>query len=437
MAVVCRMAAILVLIALLDFDLTVGCDVDDVAVYKVSLQMLWSEERFPKDYPMNRPKAQWSQVFGQSHSTNYSLYHIGSVAKPTVRAFSQFGKIDDLVKEGDDDQQVYDQFSAPAIGKGTGDTENMVFVDGGHSLVSLMSRMIPSPDWFIGVDGMNLCVDSSWVDQITLDLEPLDAGIASGLTFTAPRWETVPPAPVTRHKPRLPDHPAAGFYYPELRELPAIAKVQLTKVREYSTKELNDLARKELMSVLKAKNEHKGLPRKTIANSDEDDDDNDFNEDTEEHNVMTTRNYVDKLKDLEEDPVGTPRPNAPENFVEVVTKPSTTTTTEAEFEGELKNMDDVVLAVAHGRKFGLHKHLPRHFRSRLHHAVNKIQPNDCLVSEWSAWSPCSVTCGFGDKLRYRTVVRPKKDGGRDCPTLTDRKHCGNVNSCAHIDYFEW
>ena len=44
-----------------------------------------------------------------------------------------------------------------------------------------------------------------------------------------------------------------------------------------------------------------------------------------------------------------------------------------EFDSELKNMDDVVLAVAKGRKFGLGKHLPRHFRSRLHHAVNRIQ----------------------------------------------------------------
>lgn len=54
-----------------------------------------------------------------------------------MRAFSQYGKIDDLVKEGDEDQQVYDQFSAPAIGAGIGDTENMVFVDGGHSLVRI------------------------------------------------------------------------------------------------------------------------------------------------------------------------------------------------------------------------------------------------------------------------------------------------------------
>lgn len=61
MAVRRRMTAILVLVLI---AVTLGCDVDDVAVYKVSLRMMWSEERFPKDYPLYRPKAQWSQVFG-------------------------------------------------------------------------------------------------------------------------------------------------------------------------------------------------------------------------------------------------------------------------------------------------------------------------------------------------------------------------------------
>ncbi|XP_045499075.1 spondin-1-like isoform X3 [Colias croceus] len=340
-----------------------GCDVD-MAVYKVTVKFLWTEETFPKDYPLHRPKAQWSAVFGQSHNTSYKLYHVGEVARQTVRNFAQYGKLDALVQEGDDDASVYDQFSASAVGAGTGETSNMVFVDGVHSQVSLICRLIPSPDWFVGVDSLDLCVDNSWVDQITLD------------------------------------------------------------VKEYSTKELNDLARKELLVSLKLKDKKKGLPRRKVNL-------------LEEFREFTTKSYMEQLKDLEEVPVGTPRSNVPDNNVVVVTRSPVTTTTEKEFDSELKNMDDVVLAVAHGKKLGLGKHLPRHFRSRLHHAVNKIQPDDCLVSEWSEWSPCSVTCGFGDKFRTRSILRQARGKGRDCPSLKDRTHCGNINSCAHIDYFEW
>lgn len=63
MAVSYQMTAMLIL-SIAVITVAAGCDVEDVAVYKVSLTMLWSEERFPKDYPQNRPKAQWSQVFG-------------------------------------------------------------------------------------------------------------------------------------------------------------------------------------------------------------------------------------------------------------------------------------------------------------------------------------------------------------------------------------
>ncbi|XP_063826907.1 spondin-1-like [Ostrinia nubilalis] len=402
-----------------------GCDGDELAIYEVKLKMLWSEERFPKDYPTNRPKAQWSIAFGQSHNSSYALYHVGEVASSPVRSFTQFGKIDALVQGGEEEPRVYDQFTAPAVGKGTGETQGIVLVDGRHSLVSLICHMIPSPDWFIGVDSLDLCVDSSWVDQITLDLEPLDGGAASGLTFTAPRWETVPPEPVTKHGPRVPNHPAAGFYYPNWRELPVIAKAEFTRKYIYSTEKVNELVRKDILAKLNRKDEYKGVLEEVVN------DDSDIED-------ISTKNYVEHLMELEEEPFGTPIPNQPENNVVVVTKPpSITSTTEREFDDDLRSMDDVVLAVARGQKLGLNKHLPRHFRSRLHHAVNRIQPDDCLVSEWGEWSPCSATCGFGNKYRSRRVLREKRGDGRHCPDLVERDHCGDVNSCAHVDYFHW
>lgn len=34
-----------------------------------------------------------------------------------------------------------------------------------------MSRIIPSPDWFIGIDSFDLCVNGNWLDSITIEVK--------------------------------------------------------------------------------------------------------------------------------------------------------------------------------------------------------------------------------------------------------------------------
>jgi len=42
----------------------------------------------------------------------------------------------------------------------------------------------PSPDWFIGVHNVELCVDGSWVNEpMTLDLMGYDCGCRIGDNF--------------------------------------------------------------------------------------------------------------------------------------------------------------------------------------------------------------------------------------------------------------
>ncbi|CAG9135714.1 unnamed protein product, partial [Plutella xylostella] len=105
----------------------------------------------------------------QSHNSSYTLHRVGLVSRPSVLQYTATGALPALVEEGEGRGEVYDQFSAPGVKRGEGETGNMVFVDGRHSLVSLMCRLVPSPDWFVGVDSVDLCVDAAWVEEITLD----------------------------------------------------------------------------------------------------------------------------------------------------------------------------------------------------------------------------------------------------------------------------
>lgn len=64
--------------------------------------------------------------------------------------------------------------------------------------LSLMVKMIPSPDWFVGVDSLNLCEGSQWKQEVTIDLQPYDAGTDSGFTFSSPNFPTSPQETITK-----------------------------------------------------------------------------------------------------------------------------------------------------------------------------------------------------------------------------------------------
>lgn len=64
--------------------------------------------------------------------------------------------------------------------------------------LSLMVKVIPSPDWFVGVDSINLCQGDQWKEEVTFDLQPFDAGTDSGFTFSSPNFPTSPVERVTK-----------------------------------------------------------------------------------------------------------------------------------------------------------------------------------------------------------------------------------------------
>ena len=93
----------------------------------------------------------------------------------------------------------------------------------------MVVRIIPSPDWFVGLHDINLCENGHWVDELSVDLYPWDAGTDQGFTFTSPNYPNDPPESIYQITSQYPNFIASSFYYEELKHLPRIAYVTIKK----------------------------------------------------------------------------------------------------------------------------------------------------------------------------------------------------------------
>jgi hypothetical protein len=63
-------------------------------------------------------------------------------------------------------------------------------------------------------------------------------------------------------------------------------------------------------------------------------------------------------------------------------------------------------------------------------------PVDCVLSEWSNYGTCSTTCGGGLQTRTRTVVVARRHGGAWCGAKSQTKAC-NTNRCPLCSSGTW
>ncbi|KAG7484599.1 hypothetical protein MATL_G00051520 [Megalops atlanticus] len=208
------------------------CSAQGPASYILVFTGHWSPQTFPKQYPVYRPPAQWSKLIAVTHNTQYRLWQEGAPASAGVRSFAELGVTVDLVKEAREARKrraVGTMYRTAGIPSGVGHSSTELLLQPRNPQLSLMVKLIPSPDWFVGVDGLNLCEGDQWRQEVTLDLRPFDAGTDSGFTFSSPDYPTNPPENITQITSQNPSHPANSFYYPRLSELPPLATVRLTR----------------------------------------------------------------------------------------------------------------------------------------------------------------------------------------------------------------
>ncbi|XP_013791332.1 spondin-2-like [Limulus polyphemus] len=366
------------------------CPQGELAIYKVTMETDWSLEKFPKHYPSWRPRAQWSKVLGCTHNQSFRLWKLGDLASEGLKLFAETGNSNNLVDHLSQGRGgIFDVFSAPAVFTGVGTTEGTVFLDGNHSKVSLISKIIPSPDWFVGVDSLELCPKGEWVEQARIGVGPVDAGTDAGFTFTSPNWELKPRLKISQITAHHPSHPANSFYYPALRKLPPLATFKFVKVNLYNlTIDVMNTQSVKQETVNQETNDDNQGAVKVIDLS------NDNSQNIIEKSVETISRNVPNLQLSDE--------------------PKTT-----------KLLKD--------------KGMKKRKKKLLFKELRQNRPRPCKVSEWSNWSACSKSCGFGQMTKIRKIIKSPKRGGKPCPNLVATRWCGSARNCRPLGagYFMW
>ena len=164
----------------------------DGVEYEVTFIGNWSAANHPTDYPS---AAHFSKVTGMSHNSAVSLFEAGALATTGMKDMAERGKVsplDDELRAVIETGNGFDLILGDGISTGTGSTTVSFTVDEDHSLVSLVSMLAPSPDWFVEVSDVDLYDGGEWVNDLIVDGVVWDAGTDSGTTFASDDLVTDP-----------------------------------------------------------------------------------------------------------------------------------------------------------------------------------------------------------------------------------------------------
>jgi hypothetical protein len=172
---------------------SIACTNDaSTARYNVTFNATWSANNHPSDFPSN---PHFSGLIGATHHDGVTFWQPGGTATAGIESMAETGSKNLLTREIQNSISLEDAeflLSGGGVSPSPGTTSLIFDISGSHSLVTLVSMIAPSPDWFVGVNNLDLCQNGRWVDARTIDLFAWDAGTDSGLSFTSPNDDTQP-----------------------------------------------------------------------------------------------------------------------------------------------------------------------------------------------------------------------------------------------------
>jgi len=168
----------------------------DAATYRVTFRTDWTQAAFATQFPAGR---HFSGLVGATHNDRVAFWTEDEIASAGIQSMAETGAKTVLLEEVE--RALRAGHAAAALsGSGIASTASDVVLEftltRTHPLVTLVSMVAPSPDWFVGVHKLALFESNQWHDKVTVPLEVYDAGSDDGASFASADLEAVPHAPI-------------------------------------------------------------------------------------------------------------------------------------------------------------------------------------------------------------------------------------------------
>jgi hypothetical protein len=176
-------------------------DANASATYTVSFTSEWKSTDFPTNFPGG---PHFSGLIGATHSDQVKFWEPGQLASTGIEQMAETGnKLALLAEVETAKREGSAEFVLSGSGVSSPGTVSLEFdINETYPLVTLVSMMAPSPDWFVGVRDLELYDGAAgdWKANLSVDLLVYDAGTDDGPRFTSANADAQPPgivAPLT------------------------------------------------------------------------------------------------------------------------------------------------------------------------------------------------------------------------------------------------
>ena len=146
---------------------------DDSADYAVTFQGAWTTTSTPGGVVGG---AHFTTLIGAVHNSQVTFWSSGGTATPGIEAVAEAGSTStfrsEIQAKGSDVATIVRQSVG---GGGTGSATFDVSLTRNHPLITLLSMIGPSPDWFVGVSELSLLDGGGqWFSSRSVDLYPYE-----------------------------------------------------------------------------------------------------------------------------------------------------------------------------------------------------------------------------------------------------------------------